>query len=245
MQSSVIQMITHCGPVAKVILILLLIESIVAWAIVFRRLSFLRKVAAANKAFRIDPTAANLAHYDSSNDDNELSPLANLASLAANEYKRMLDVHNQTNSRDVAGFFKAQQEMCEHKLDSAILSHSSNLEKSAFFLAVTSSSAPFLGLLGTVWGIMDAFFEIGKQGSASLPVVAPGIAEALISTAIGLFVAIPAVFFFNLIIQKVQTMQDDMIGFKEELLFRIKQETMALAYPSTIAENQTSAREAL
>ena len=99
-----------------------------------------------------------------------------------------------------------------------------------FFLAIISSVAPFIGLFGTVWGIMDSFFEIGNQGSASLPVVAPGIAEALVVTAMGLAVAIPAVFFYNYLIHKIERIEEDLDDFKETTLSRLKREMMSLLY---------------
>jgi biopolymer transport protein TolQ len=86
------------------------------------------------------------------------------------------------------------------------------------FLATTGNSAPFIGLFGTVWGIMDSFRNIGLAGSASLAVVAPGISEALIATAAGLFTAIPAVMAYNYFANRVRVMAGDMEAFSSEFL---------------------------
>ncbi len=92
------------------------------------------------------------------------------------------------------------------------------MEKNLTVLATTASVAPFVGLLGTVWGIIVAFVEIGAQKSASLAVVAPGIAEALIATAFGLFAAIPAVMAYNYFVSKIRTVSAGMEDFCLEFL---------------------------
>ena len=92
------------------------------------------------------------------------------------------------------------------------------LERRLSFLATTASVTPFVGLFGTVWGIMDAFAEIGRMGSASLVVVAPGIAEALITTAMGLFAAIPAAVFFNVFTSRVKVLGSMVDDFALEFL---------------------------
>lgn len=86
----------------------------------------------------------------------------------------------------------------------------SSLERRIPFLATTGSAAPFIGLFGTVWGIMNSFLNIGSSGSTSLAVVAPGIAEALIATAIGLFAAIPAVIGYNFCVSKIRKVNQDL-----------------------------------
>lgn len=92
------------------------------------------------------------------------------------------------------------------------------------FLATTASAAPFIGLFGTVWGILNAFFKIGSAGSSSLAVVGPHIAEALIATAIGLAAAIPAVIFYNFFVNKIRLLSRDIQQFSEDLDQRIEKE---------------------
>jgi biopolymer transport protein TolQ len=92
------------------------------------------------------------------------------------------------------------------------------LERRVTFLATTASLAPFIGLFGTVWGIMTAFAGIGAQGSTDLAVVAPGIAEALVATAVGLFAAMPAVYFYNAFTARVKVLASEMDDFALEFL---------------------------
>ncbi len=92
------------------------------------------------------------------------------------------------------------------------------LEKAITFFSTTGNAAPFIGLFGTVWGIMDAFRQIGFKGSTSLAVVAPGISEALIATAAGLFAAIPAVVAYNYFLNKVRMLSSQMESFSAEFL---------------------------
>ena len=100
----------------------------------------------------------------------------------------------------------------------ATTSEITRLEKYTTFLATTGSTAPFIGLFGTVWGIMTAFKGIGETGSASLAVVAPGIAEALISTAIGLAAAIPAVMAYNYFVRRIRVLESEMESFSYDYL---------------------------
>jgi biopolymer transport protein TolQ len=100
------------------------------------------------------------------------------------------------------------------------------LEKMVAFLATTGSSAPFVGLFGTVWGIMTSFMDITASGSASVTVVAPGIAEALIATAIGLMAAIPAVIAYNLFVQKIKVLASEMDTFSSDFLNIVKRHVL-------------------
>ncbi|MEW6114709.1 MAG: MotA/TolQ/ExbB proton channel family protein, partial [Thermodesulfobacteriota bacterium] len=103
-------------------------------------------------------------------------------------------------------------------LQQAVTAERTRLERGVNFLATTGSSAPFIGLFGTVWGIMESFRSIGVAKSASLAVVAPGIAEALIATAAGLAAAIPAVIFYNYFLSRINTMATEMDNFSAELI---------------------------
>ena len=103
-------------------------------------------------------------------------------------------------------------------LRQAVISETTKLEKTLPFLATTGNTSPFIGLFGTVWGIMNAFKGIGVKGSASLAVVAPGISEALIATAAGLAAAIPAVVAYNYYLNRVRILVSDMDNFSSEFL---------------------------
>jgi biopolymer transport protein TolQ len=100
----------------------------------------------------------------------------------------------------------------------AINSETTRMTQMVPFLATTGNTTPFIGLFGTVWGIMTSFHGIGQKGSASLAVVAPGISEALIATAAGLAVAIPAVIAFNFFMQKIKMVETELISFSADFL---------------------------
>ena len=106
----------------------------------------------------------------------------------------------------------------ERALNRACSSETTKLESALGFLATTGSASPFIGLFGTVWGIMNAFRGIGIKGSATLAVVAPGISEALIATAAGLAAAIPAVIFYNYYLREIRTITSEMDNFASEFL---------------------------
>ena len=103
-------------------------------------------------------------------------------------------------------------------LQQAVTAERARLERGVNFLATTGSAAPFIGLFGTVWGIMESFRRIGAMKSASLAVVAPGIAEALIATAAGLAAAIPAVIFYNYFLGRINAISTEMDNFSSELV---------------------------
>ena len=98
------------------------------------------------------------------------------------------------------------------------------MEYGVSFLAITASAAPFIGLFGTVWGILNAFWKIGQTGASSLAVVGPHIAEALIATAIGLAAAIPAVIFYNIFVNHIRILRKDLLDFSEDLSNRLRTE---------------------
>ena len=100
------------------------------------------------------------------------------------------------------------------------------LEKRVPFLATTGSSAPFIGLFGTVWGIMNSFLNIGAKGATNLAVVAPGISEALIATAVGLFAAIPAVIGYNYCASKIRLLHREMENFSSDFLNSVKRQAV-------------------
>ena len=148
------------------------------------------------------------------------SPLSLMFNEGYTELKKLMETGEQQQvddpsviSTDVGGI-----DNISRALRRATTSEITRLEKYTTFLATTGSTAPFIGLFGTVWGIMTAFKGIGETGSASLAVVAPGIAEALIATAIGLVAAIPAVMGYNHFQNKIRVVVAQMDNFSSEFL---------------------------
>jgi biopolymer transport protein TolQ len=228
----VIDMILRSGWVARIILLLLAFLSIGTWAVIFFRWSFLGHISALNRTTsKIFDNTKSLADMESIDSKLNKGPLAILGKLASSEYKRIIsDARADTGVKDWSFYFQTQFSMATERLDSAINLMEEKLGKGLVFLAMSSAIGPFLGLLGTVWGIMDSFFEIGEQGSASLPVVAPGIAEALITTVLGLVVAIPALFFYNIFTSRIEKLVNEMDSFSGRLSLRIKRDIFSVLY---------------
>ena len=143
-----------------------------------------------------------------------LSPLASIFTASYYEMQKLSDAKKKTNRFDFDNI--------ERSVNRAHLTEMSRLEGFIPFLATTASAAPFIGLFGTVWGIMNSFQAIGARGSANLATVAPGISEALIATAIGLAAAIPAVIFYNFFLNKIKKFNSEMKNFRAELLNILK-----------------------
>ena len=216
----------NAGIIVRLVLMLLLFFSVVSWAIILFK--FFQVHRANSESERFMDLFWKASHFDaisSQVDRFTNSPLTVLFNEAYAELKKVLDKNVKSNgntlSTDLGGI-----ENVSRALRRATNSELTRLEKYLTFLATTGSTSPFIGLFGTVWGIMTAFEGIGKTGSASLAVVAPGIAEALIATAIGLVAAIPAVMAYNHFQHKIRVLTNEMDSFSTEFL-NIVQRTIA------------------
>lgn len=226
MNIPVIDMILRSGTMGKIIVCILLALSLWSWALIVARVASLKKIMKANRTFRKRfADVKSLPDIERVSSAELATPMGQLAKTGADEYERIIsDARSHTKVHDWSFFLESQFTMAKERLDSALSAISAPFDRGIFFLAMISSIAPFLGLLGTVWGIMNSFYEIGSQGSASLPVVAPGIAEALITTIVGLAVAIPALFFYNYCNNTAEKAVDDMYEFKELLTVRLRRD---------------------
>jgi biopolymer transport protein TolQ len=232
MEAPLMDMLMKSGWIARIIILMMIFFSFICWAIIFNRLFVLGKITRGNNLFKAKfHTISQLSDIEKLDGKILESPLGQLGKNGAMEYKRILDdARSHTGVKDWSFFLQNQFAMASEHLESAFIGLAATFDKGVFFLAMMSSIAPFLGLLGTVWGIMHSFFEIGTQGSASLPVVAPGIAEALVTTIIGLAVAIPALFFYNYCNHKIERIENDMDEFRELIYVRLKREIFGLLY---------------
>lgn len=210
--------ILGAGIVVKLVLLLLLSFSIVSWAIILFK--FFQVQRANNESDRFMDFFWKSKRFDSiasQVDRFANSPLTVLFNEGYSELKKVVESDSKSDgsalSTDLGGV-----ENVSRALRRATNSEITRLEKYLTFLATTGSTSPFIGLFGTVWGIMTAFEGIGKTGSASLAVVAPGIAEALIATAIGLVAAIPAVMAYNHFQHKIRVLINEMDSFSTEFL---------------------------
>jgi biopolymer transport protein TolQ len=151
------------------------------------------------------------------------SPLANVFHAGYVELARVLGAGTSDGQKHYGGDI----DNIERSLRRAISRETTSLETLIPFLATTGSTAPFVGLFGTVWGIMNSFIAIGAQKNASLDVVAPGIAEALIATAIGLAAAIPAVMAYNYFGRRVAVLNGEMDAFGSDFLNIVRRHFLA------------------
>ncbi len=210
---------TVTGPVVQAVLVILSLFSVISLGIIFFKF---RQVYRANsqsekfldffwKVKKFDAINAQLDRFTD-------SPLAVLFGEGFSELKRLMEKVEEKEDPDVISTDLGGFENIARALRRATTSEITRLEKYLTFLATTGSTAPFIGLFGTVWGIMTAFKGIGETGSASLAVVAPGIAEALIATAVGLVAAIPAVMGYNHFQHKIKVLISEMDSFTTEYL---------------------------
>ncbi len=207
MQHSAIQLILQAGYVVKVVLLILLFFSVVSWAIIFYKYRYISRANKETDVFlRSYRAGRDLKGLLTASRALNLSPLSNIFKLTSSE-----NIVDKAEIKRSLRRFSALE--------------SAKLEKYLSFLATTGSTTPFIGLFGTVWGIMNSFRGIGLAGSASLAVVAPGIAEALIATAAGLAAAIPAVIAYNYYLSRARQMIIEMEDFSEELLDFFTKET--------------------
>ncbi|MBI2014463.1 MAG: MotA/TolQ/ExbB proton channel family protein [Candidatus Rokubacteria bacterium] len=217
--TGVLALVLNAGPVAKFVLIVLLLFSIASWGLIvdkwwqFRRvrrqtLQFLKIFREGRRPSVVHGAARTLRD----------SPLAQLYSAAYGEVSRGPDALDAALDDVDEGLGPERLEAVNRAMRRTASHEVAQLERYLGFLATTASACPFIGLFGTVWGIMAAFHGIGTQGSASLAVVAPGISEALIATAAGLGAAIPAVIGYNYFVNRVKHWATEMEGFTLDLL---------------------------
>ena len=201
--------------VVKSIMILLIIASIFSWSIIIEKFIRIKLVKKRCEKFEMDfaiKTIEELFKSAKSNNNNIHSRvfLAAMREWKKNDIKSIMD--------DEAGVKKTSlKERLNGVMAISINRSLHNLEIGLNMLAILGSSAPFIGLFGTVWGIMNSFQSIALMKNTNLAVVAPGIAEALLATGIGLFVAIPAVFFYNIFTSRINRLYEMGGNFSVEL----------------------------
>lgn len=217
--------IVDASPIVQLILIGLVTMSVICWAIIIQKRKQFSVYAAANAAFsNLFWKANSLDEVFSKLADHQKSPLAQVFRSAFLELQRIADASRIADSKRQISLEEAAApqlsgiENVGRALRKAADTEIAAMESRLGFLATTGSTGPFIGLFGTVWGIMNAFQKIGNTGQASLAVVAPGISEALIATAIGLAAAIPAVVGYNHFLSKIKREELEISNFSADLL---------------------------
>ncbi|MCC2645008.1 MAG: tolQ [Burkholderiales bacterium] len=223
---SILQLIMNASIVVQAIIALLLLFSVVSWAIIFGK--WLSLSLAKNK------TNSFLRQFHNSNSISNL-----YSSLSGKENKLCVEDLffngiNEYNKLSKQGITQKDVVLdnIDRSLSASIESQIDKFEHNLSILATFGSVSPYIGLLGTVWGIMHAFIGLGASGQATLATVAPGIAEALVATAIGLFVAIPAYIAFNKFTADISSLNNKMNKFGDEFLNLINRRLT-----STVASN--------
>jgi biopolymer transport protein TolQ len=210
-RASIWGLVLQSGPFAKVVLVVLLVMSVVCWGIIWDRARLYGRVERSDRAFLAAfRRLARTVDFRLVCEQHPNSLLARVAMVG----QRALEQHPADATHSSALHY----EIAQRAMDRSASEETARLERHLGFLATTGSVSPFIGLMGTVWGVMTAFLNIGAQGSASLVVVAPGIAEALIATVAGLAAAIPAVVGYNHLLGRLRDLTNATSQFATEFL---------------------------
>jgi biopolymer transport protein TolQ len=217
-ESEILTMVMSAGPMVKAIMLILLLASVTSWAIVLVKLvQYSRASGQSDKFLSKFWKSRTFAALYAESQDYSGSPLAEVFRNGYQELNRVYKAKLETGPALVN---------VQRTLSSAASAESSRLFKFLPFLASCGNATPFIGLFGTVWGIMGSFHEIGLRGSANLAAVAPGISEALIATAAGLATAIPAVIFFNYFNGRLRILETRISNFTSDFLNILERDLM-------------------
>lgn len=213
--TSIVSAILSASLTVQLTLLLLVVLSILSWSIAILKWNQFRSIRESTEIF--------LVRFWRSTSLQQMSDEAELfkANPLAKVFKAALVEMKKTPESDAAPLFD-RNESIERSLKKAADQEILKMESQLNILATTGSTSPFIGLFGTVWGIMSSFHKIGQTGSASLAVVAPGISEALFTTAVGLLAAIPAVVFYNHFIGKIKKEETELNSFMADFLNVVK-----------------------
>ena len=208
----IVNLILESGPVAKLVLAILLFFSLLSWAIILSKWASIRRARAQSGRFvRMFRKSQRLEDVAAVAEQFQPSPLVTVFEYGYEEYRRQTGGDPGTRPiRSIAAIERATQIAASEEL--------TRLERRLPLLATTGAVTPFIGLFGTVWGIIDAFHGLGTAGAATLRAVAPGISEALVTTAAGLFAAIPAVIAYNAFSHSLREFGARMDDFAAEFL---------------------------
>ncbi len=235
-QIDLIHMIGNASLVVQLVLVLLLFFSVTSWAIILIKYRYIKKAFKQSAEFtEFFWKSRDLSNAFSRAKQLHGSPVARIFRIGYVELKKTSQsggdapqVQSSEEKGDSSSFGTRFSGMgnVNRALRRAINSEMTRLTQMVPFLATTGNTTPFIGLFGTVWGIMNSFSGIGQRGSASLAVVAPGISEALVATAAGLAAAIPAVIAFNFFMNKIRIVETEMQSFSADFLNIIERDIL-------------------
>lgn len=209
LQLSIWELIQSAHIVPQVVMVILAIFSLLSWAVIFSKWNVFRQARSANRSFlRAFRKATGLEAVAVASEQFRASPLVAVFDFGFSEVERQMKARGSVTNKLAL----------ERTLQLGISEEVTKLERNMNLLATTAAVSPFIGLFGTVWGIIDAFSALGTAGAASLRAVAPGISEALITTALGLVAAIPAAVFYNVFGSRIREFGARMEDFSMEFL---------------------------
>ena len=213
-------MLIQSSLLIQIIMLVLLGMSLSCWTIIISKfISYRRFRALVQDQIENFERAADLAEAMKASRLSAQSPLYSIGLAAIKEIQKL-----EQSQLSASVKFRIAEDNVRRVLRQGVSAHLKKLSASLSFLAICANSALLIGLLGTVWGIMNSFHSIGVQRGATLATVAPGISEALITTAFGLVVAIPATIFYNILWERLNTIQSDLIDFAGSFLNRAQRE---------------------
>ena len=229
--------ISNAGLVVQLILLLLLFFSVTSWAIILIKYRYIKRAVRQSAEFtEFFWKSRDLSNAFSKAKQLRGSPLARIFRIAYVELKKTSQSgsdpgsapsgHGEEKLKFNTRF--AGMDNVKRALRRAINTEMTRMTQMVPFLATTGNTTPFIGLFGTVWGIMNSFAGIGQSGSASLAVVAPGISEALVATAAGLAAAIPAVIAFNFFMNKIRIVESELQSFSADFLNIIERDILRI-----------------
>jgi biopolymer transport protein TolQ len=208
---SILHLVLNASFVVQLVMLLLVAVSVASWAAIFRKLFALKRVAALNEAFEREfwsGTSLNDLYAAAAQNAKTAGPMERIFASGMREFQKLRERHIKDAGTLMDGARRAMRASYQRELDV--------VESNLSFLASVGSVSPYVGLFGTVWGIMHAFTGLASLQQVTLATVAPGIAEALVATAIGLFAAIPAVVAYNRFAHDIDRVANKLETFIEE-----------------------------
>jgi biopolymer transport protein TolQ len=215
----IVQLLLHASDVVKGVLVLLMLMSLVSWYVIGTKTLYLSRASGRSNRF-LDAfwKTSRLDDVWKLSEEMGPSPISEVFRAGYVELAKLRRRRNEQGNEAAAETHVGDIESVERSLSRARTTAITEMENKVPFLATTASAAPFIGLFGTVWGIMNSFRNIGAKGAANLATVAPGIAEALVATAIGLVAAIPAVMAYNYLSRRIRVLSAEMETFANDFL---------------------------
>jgi len=212
-------LVRGAGPIVQMVLYVLVLFSVISWGIIFYKFRQVRAARIQSERFiAIFWDSQDLSAIHETSKKSMMSPVAQVFRAGYEEMVRFSHTKEENSQGERMSTELGGVENVGRAMKRATTVEITKLEKALTFLATTSSTAPFIGLFGTVWGIMNAFLGLSMTHTSSIQAVAPGIAEALIATAAGLAAAIPALMAYNHFAQKIRVLTSEMDNFSDEFL---------------------------